>query len=127
MGAVRRYPRSIGVKLTFGVPVNSRTRTDHMATKKIKYAIHVREDGAVDWVGEIVERSPEFISCEVIDAISALSGLWCLSGEVQTEPAREWRLFTDRDAALRACHLANEKVSERAGHDPRTPRIADLD
>jgi hypothetical protein len=78
-------------------------------SQKIKYAIHVCENGTVDWVGEIVEMSAESISCEVIDAVFGFFGKWYLSGEIRTEPATEWRLFTDRAAALKMCHRINEQ------------------
>ena len=79
---------------------------------KIKYAIHILENGTIDWVGEIIERSEDSISCEVIDGIMATCGLWMLSGEVRTEPASEWRLFTDKVTALTACHRTNEQHRE---------------
>lgn len=92
-----------------GARLDQVTREHREVSQKIKYAIHVCENGTVDWVGDIVERSAEVISCEVIDAVMAFAGQWCLSGEIRTEPASEWRLFTDRAAALTTCHRMNEQ------------------
>lgn len=83
---------------------------EYRVSQKIKHAIHICEDGTVDWVGDIVEKTTDFISCEVIDGVMAFSGIWCLSGEIRTEPASEWRLFTERAAALTACHRINERL-----------------
>ena len=73
----------------------------------VRYAIHKLPDGRVDWVGRIVERSDSVISCDTIDAICAISGVWSLTGRVETAPANEWVLYTNKFKAIAACHRAN--------------------
>lgn len=94
-----------------GVPLNGNTDSSSMPV--IKFAIHVCRDGSVDWVGEILERSCDYISCEIIDAVMANCGVWSLSGEVKIEPANEWRLFTDKSSALSAALRVNQCLRDQ--------------
>lgn len=90
---------------TKGRPIR---RTEKRRSKL--YAFHLRPNGAVDYIGEVVSETADSIRLEAIDAIMSVgSGLWCLSGALYDLPKSECRLFNDRDA----CHITASQINDR--------------
>jgi hypothetical protein len=76
------------------------------------FAFHVREDGFVDFVGEIICEVEGFVRMEVCDAIMLTGcGLWQLSGEIKDLPRSKCRIFND----MAACYESAMKINSRIG------------
>jgi len=76
----------------------------------IKYAIHQKQDGTVDWCGEVVERGAEFVSINAVDASCLSAGLWSPSDEIFICHVNECRFFTDAKSAAIATQRSNEHL-----------------
>lgn len=77
------------------------------------FAFHLRSDGNVDFIGEVVSESPASIRIECVSAINLWFGLWDLSGELLDLPRAECRLFVDRDACVETANRILDRKSRQ--------------
>lgn len=78
------------------------------------YAFHLRRDGYVDYVGEIVSETDTMIRLESVDALMFTGcGLWCLSGGLYDLPKAECRIFNDKQSCAMTAYRINEPLHRR--------------
>jgi hypothetical protein len=71
------------------------------------FAFHRRPtDGAITYIGEVVEERGELLRIEAVDIIMLWAGLWQLSGSLYDVPRSECRLFNDLEACVNAVDRA---------------------
>jgi hypothetical protein len=76
--------------------------------KRAKYAIHYKQDGSVDWVGNVVERSHPHVVIDCADAVLLRCNKWSLSGSKKQVLIEDCCFFNSMVDAKNACDTANE-------------------
>lgn len=74
----------------------------------MKYAIHYKPDGCVDWVGNVITKTEEHVVIDCVDAVLLLCGKWWTNGEQKKVPVAECYFFNSTVDAKNACDTANE-------------------
>jgi hypothetical protein len=74
----------------------------------LKIAIHYKQDGSVDWVGNVIEKSKTHVVIQCVDAICLFCDIWSLSNQQERVLSSECCFFDSMVAAKNACDTANE-------------------
>lgn len=70
-----------------------------------------KEQGGIDWIGEIKAAKGDMIRLQVIDAFAAtVMGCWDLSSEIKDVPKSECRIFLDKSECLTTALRINNQI-----------------
>ena len=78
------------------------------------YVYDINDNGFAQFIGPIVDATPDDFYIEVISAIMATcAGMWELTGEIKRLPRSKCRVFDDSTACLESALQLNRRLSGR--------------
>lgn len=81
--------------------------------KQKMFAFHVMNNGAVDYLGEVISEQGDSLRIQTADAFMSVGlGVLDLTSEVKDFPERECRMFLDSVECIRVANVINKQIRE---------------